>query len=73
MISFLTLNERMGTNVLVSALNKNFQQIDSENRTKVIKDENGVNRIIIGRFPDGTYGVAITKESYDVLEELGNG
>lgn len=58
----------MGT--LVTAINSTFNQLESENRTKVIRDENGINRILIGLAPNGKYGVYITKPGVDVLKEL---
>lgn len=64
----LTPNMEMGT--LVNAVNNNFNQLESENRTKIIKDENGVNRILIGKNPKGVYGIYITKPGKDVLVEL---
>ena len=64
----LTPNMKMGT--LVTAINNMFNQVESANRTQVIKDENGVNRILIGRNPKGVYGVYISKPGIDVLEEL---
>ena len=60
----------MGTATLINALNTNFNQIQSQDRIKVITDENGVDRIVIGRLPDGTYGIAISKPGNDVLEVL---
>jgi hypothetical protein len=56
---------------LISTLNENFAQVENESRTKIIRDETGVNRIIIGKFPDGTYGLAISKVGVDVLTALG--
>ena len=64
----LTPNMEMGT--LVNAINNNFNQLESENRTKVIKDENGVNRILLGKSPKGVYGLYISKPNIDVLKEL---
>lgn len=64
----LTPNMKMGT--LVTAINNMFNQVESANRTQVIKDENGINRILIGRNPKGVYGVYISKPGIDVLEEL---
>lgn len=58
----------MGT--LVNAINNNFNQIEASNRTQVIKDENGVNRVLIGRNPKGVYGIYISKPGKDVIKEL---
>jgi len=65
-ISPIQLTPGMDNGTMVSSINNNFQQIESENRTKVIKDENGDSRIIIGKFPDGTYGIIISKPGIDV-------
>ena len=67
MISPIQLTPGMDQKTMVSAINDAFRQIESENRTKIIKDENGDNRIIIGRLPDGTYGIVISKPAVDVL------
>ena len=69
-LSPIQLAPGMDNAIMVSAINNNFRQIEAENRTKVIKDETGVNRIIIGRFPDGTYGLAISISGVDVLNAL---
>lgn len=71
MLSPIQLTPGMNTNTMATAINNNFQQLEAENRAKVIKDENGQNRIILGRFPDGTYGLAISKPGRDVLTDLG--
>ena len=70
MFSPIQLIPGMNSGTMASAINNNFRQIESENRTKIIKDETGVNRIIMGRFPDGTYGFAISQEGIDVIEAL---
>ena len=51
---------------LINALNNNFNQVQSQDRRKVITDEDGNDRIILGKFPDGTYGLIISKEGIDV-------
>ena len=65
----LTPNMDMAT--LVSTINDMMRQIESENRTKITKDETGVNRILTGRGPKGNYVLAITVPGKDVVEELG--
>lgn len=60
-----TPNMDMGS--LTTAINDNFRQVESENRSKVMRDESGNNRIILGRMPDGTYGLLIMKPGYDAL------
>ena len=61
----------MDQQTLVNAINDNFRQVESENRTKIITDENGQRRIIIGRSPKGEYLVAISAQGVDVIEALG--
>lgn len=70
MISPIQLTPNMDMSTLTNALNDMFRQIESENRTQVIKDEDGKNRILIGRTPKGNYVVAISKKGVDVLEAL---
>lgn len=65
-VSPIQLTPNMDLGTLVTAINATFQQIEAENRTKVITDESGVKRIIIGRLPDGTYGIVISKPGIDV-------
>ena len=52
---------------LTAALNEMFRQVESNNRTMIVRDESGDNRIIIGRWPDGTYGYLVSKPGVDVL------
>ena len=70
MISPIQLTPNMDMATMVNAINDVFRQIESENRTQVIKDEDGKNRILIGRAPKGNYVVAISKKGVDVLEAL---
>ena len=53
---------------MATAVNNTLHQIEAENRTKVIKDENGQNRIVIGRMPDGTYGIFISNPGVNVYD-----
>ena len=64
----LTPNMDMAT--MVQAINDNFQQLASENRTKIITNEEGVDRVLIGRAPKGNYVVAITVPGKNVVTEL---
>jgi hypothetical protein len=70
MLSPIQLTPNMDMATLTTTLNDMFRQIESENRTQVIKDEDGKNRILIGRAPKGNYVVAISKKGVDVLEAL---
>lgn len=71
MLSPIQLTPNMDMGTLTATLNDMFRQIESENRTQVIKDEDGKNRILIGRGPKGNYVVAISKKGIDVVEALG--
>lgn len=51
---------------LVAMINQNFEALNQQNMTKVISDGSN-NRIIIGKLPDGTYGIVVSKEGVDVL------
>lgn len=68
MISPIQLTANMTQTQMATAVNNTLQQIESENRTKVIKDENGQNRIVIGRMPDGTYGIVISNPGVNVYD-----
>lgn len=58
----------MDMNQLTASLNDMSRQLESENRSKVIKDEDGTPRVIIGQFPNGEYGVVVSKKGKNVLE-----
>ena len=57
----IQLTPNMDTATLVSALNDMMRQLEAANRTEIIRDEDGVNRVLIGRDPKGNYVVAVTK------------
>ena len=67
MISPIRATPNMSMADLVNAHNDLADQIEAENRTQVIRDEDGINRIIIGLMPDGTYGILVSKPGIDVL------
>ena len=69
-LSRIPLTPGMDATTMISAINQNFQQIESENRTKIIRDEDGMKRILMGRAPDGRYLLAITAPNVDVVEAL---
>ncbi len=64
--SLVKLAPNMDMNTLVAALNANFNQIQAESRRKVVTDESGVDRIVIGRLEGGDYGIEVSGEGYDV-------
>lgn len=64
----IRLHSNMTMEQLISALNENFNLIQNQSQTIAIKDENGQTRILMGRLPDDTYGIVISKTGYDVIE-----
>ena len=62
------LHPGMSYQALVAALNENFALLENFSRTQIVKDEQGTPRIILGRLPDGTYGLVISKPGVDVLK-----
>ncbi len=50
---------------LINALNQNFNQVQSQDRRKVITDEDGNDRIVIGKQEDGRYAIKVTEEGKD--------
>ena len=71
-LSRIPITPGMSPEAQAQAINQNFQQLESENRTKIIVDEDGTNRAIIGRAPNGEYLIAISAKGKDVLTALGN-
>ena len=67
-LSLVKLHPSMDMPALVAALNQNFSLVENLNRTQIFKDETGVNRIIIGQLPDGTWGIVVSKPTYDVIK-----
>ena len=66
----IQLTPNMNMEMLTAAVNDMMRQIESTNRTQIIKDEDGVNRVLIGRGPKGNYVVAISVKGKDVVKEL---
>lgn len=62
----LKLTTSMPQNVMIDAINQNFRQIEGESRRKVVTDEDGKDRIIIGRKEDGGYSIKVSAAGYDV-------
>ena len=58
-LSVIPLGPGMDSATRDNAINNNFRQIEAENRTKVIKDKEGKEQILIGQNPDGRYGIYI--------------
>lgn len=68
----IQLTPNMDMNTLTATINDMMRQIESENRTKIITDENGEKRAIIGRAPSGEYLIAVSAQGVDVVEALGS-
>ena len=64
----IRLHSNMTMPQLISALNENLNLLQNQSQTIAIKDESGQTRILIGRLPDDTYGIVISKPTYDVTE-----
>lgn len=56
----------MAQQVMVDAINQNFRQIEAESRRKVVTDEDGFDRILIGKKEDGKYAIKVSATGYDV-------
>lgn len=67
----IQLTPNMNMNTLTATINDMMRQIESENRTKIIVDENGQKRAILGRAPSGEYLIAISAQGVDVVSALG--
>ena len=70
MISVMRATPAMSSAELANVINDLADQLESQNRTQVIRDENGVDRVLIGRAPKGNYVVAITIPGKNVVQEL---
>ncbi len=68
MLATIRLQPGMDQATMIAALNENFALLENLNRTQVFKDETGVPRIIIGQFPDKTWGILISKPGIDVIK-----
>jgi len=70
MISVMRATPSMTVADLATVINSLADQLESENRTRVVRDESGVDRVLIGRAPKGNYVVAITVPTKNVITEL---
>lgn len=70
MISVMRATPGMTVADLTTVINSLADQLESQNRTQVVRDENGVDRVLIGRAPKGNYVVAITVPGKNVVTEL---
>jgi len=70
MISVMRATPNMTVADLATVINSLADQLESENRTRVVRDESGVDRVLIGRAPKGNYVVAITVPTKNVITEL---
>lgn len=60
------LHPTMNQASMTSALNQNFALLENINHTLIYKDRQGNSRIILGEWPDGTWGLIISKPGTDV-------
>jgi hypothetical protein len=61
------LQQAMDYATLINSLNQNFALLENLNVAQTFKDEMGVNRIQLGKQPDGTYGLKVSQPGIDVL------
>lgn len=66
-LSTVRLQETMSQQILIAAINDNFALLENLNVTQIFKNKDGVPQIILGRYPDGTYGLKISRDGVDVL------
>lgn len=69
-MSFKLLGGGSDLQTIVSDINQNILELKVREVTQIVKDTSGNRRIIFGRLPDGSYGLVISKEGYDVVEVL---
>ena len=51
---------------VVNDMNTNLLDLKGREVTQVFKDDNGNPRVILGKAPDGTYGLKVSKDGYNV-------
>src|SRR5690606_32555005 len=64
--SYIKLSPQMDMATLINALNNNFNQVQAQDRRKVITDEDGNDRIVLGKQDDGTYAIRVAETGKDV-------
>lgn len=62
----IRLQPNMSYDQLVNAINQNNALLENLNVSQTFKDETGKARIILGKFPDGTYGLIVSSPGVDV-------
>lgn len=67
-LNLVPVTPMMDSNRMAAVISSNFRQLENLNRVQIFKDETGVNRIILGRLPDGSYGMKVSQEGVDVTE-----
>lgn len=70
MISPIRATPNMSMTDLVNAYNDLADQIESENRTRIMRDEEGKDRVIFGKTPNGEWLIAISAKGVNVIEAL---
>lgn len=71
-LATIRLSPNMSYDQLIQVVNENFALLENINVSQTFRDEQGTNRIILGRFPNGEYGLAISKPGEDVVALLSN-
>lgn len=57
MVAPVKLTPQMDSSTLTNAINDTFNQIETENRVKVIRDSDGLDRMVIGQWDNTNYGI----------------
>lgn len=61
----VNINPEVPKDQQLAFINQNFQTLSNSLNPFIVSDGTN-NRIILGKLPDGTYGLVISKPGYDV-------
>lgn len=67
MLSTVPYSPNMSFQQLIAALNQNNALSQNANNSQIIRDKSGVQRVIIGEWPDGQFGIIISKPGVNVV------
>jgi len=71
MITPIRATPSMSMADFVNAYNDLASQLEAENRTRIMRDEAGTDRIIFGKTPKGEWLIAISAQGINILDALG--
>lgn len=49
-------------------MNKNILELQNNERTTIFKDDTGTRRVLMGKGPNGFYGLKVSKDTFDVYD-----